>query len=43
MVKSCYTVGCHNTYKKGNTMKFYRFPADPDKRTLWVAAVNYKD
>ena len=43
MVKSCCAVGCHNTYKKGDTIKFYRFPADPDKRARWVAAVNRKD
>lgn len=43
MVKSCCAVGCHNTYKKGNGIQFYRFPANPEKRARWVAAVNRKD
>ena len=43
MVKSCCAVGCHNTYKKSNGIKFYRFPADPEKKAQWVAAVNRKD
>ena len=43
MVKSCCAVGCRNTYNKGNGIKFYRFPANPEKRARWVAAVNRKD
>ena len=43
MVKSCCAVGCHNTYIKGNGIKFYRFPANSEKKAKWVAAVNRKD
>ena len=45
MVKSCCAVGCHNTYKKGNTtcIKFYTCSADLDKKPWWVVVVNHKD
>ena len=43
MVKSCCAIGCHNTYIKGNGIKFYRFPANSEKKAKWVAAVNHKD
>ena len=43
MVKSCCAVGCTNHYSKGTQIHFYRFPADTQKRALWVAAVRRKN
>ena len=40
MVKHCCAVGCHNTYKKGSGIQFYRFPTDPERRSKWVNAVS---
>lgn len=40
MVKHCCVVGCHNTYKKGSDIQFYRFPTDPERRSKWVNAVS---
>lgn len=39
MVKSCCAVGCHNKYKKGSGIQFYRFPTDSEHRSKWVSAV----
>ena len=39
---SC-AVYCSNRFSKGCGLHFYRFPADPDRRNLWVAAVNRKN
>ena len=40
MVKNCCTVGCHNVYKKGSGIHFYRFPTEPDRRAKWVSAIH---
>ena len=40
MVKSCCAVGCHNKYKKGGGLQFYRFPSDPERKSKWVSAVS---
>ena len=40
MVKRCCTVGCHNAYRKGTGIHFYRFPTDPEHRSKWIAAVS---
>jgi hypothetical protein len=42
MVKSCCAVGCTNRSTKGNTVPFYRFPADTERRRLWISAINRK-
>ena len=39
MVKHCCAVGCHNVYKKGSGVKFYRFPSDSERRSKWIASV----
>ena len=39
MVNSCCAVVCTNHYTKGSLIHFYRFPADTQKRALWVADV----
>ena len=43
MVKSCCAVGCANRYSKDAGIPFYHFPTNPEKKALWVAAVNRKD
>lgn len=43
MGKSCCAVGCANRYFKGCGLKFYRFPADPERKMRWVAAINRKN
>ena len=43
MGKSCCAVGCTNRYSKDCGLEFYRFPKDPDRRRVWIAAVNRKD
>lgn len=43
MVKSCCAVGCTNRYSKSSSLPFYRFPTHPERRAMWVAAVNRKD
>ncbi|XP_019857093.1 PREDICTED: THAP domain-containing protein 4-like [Amphimedon queenslandica] len=43
MGKCCCAVYCSNRFSKGSGLHFYRFPADPDRRNLWVAAVNRKN
>ena len=40
MVKNCCAVGCHNVYKKGSGIHFYRFPTEPDRRAKWVSAIH---
>ena len=42
MVKSCCAVGCTNRSTKGNTLSFYHFPADTERRRLWISAINRK-
>ena len=39
MVKNCYVVECHNTFKKEIGTHFYRFPGDPEKHSKWIVAV----
>ncbi|KAM9321797.1 uncharacterized protein KZ484_021865 isoform 2-T2 [Pholidichthys leucotaenia] len=43
MVFHCSAFGCTNRQKKGSNLKFYRFPADKDRRRRWVAALKRKD
>ena len=43
MVKNCCVVGCHNVYKKGSGIQFYRFPRDTEKRGKWISAVKRED
>ena len=43
MVKSCCAVGCHNKYKKGSGIQFYRIPKDPNRHARWIAAISHKD
>lgn len=43
MPKQCCAVNCSNVFIKGSGVKFYRFPADPERKSKWVAAVNRKD
>jgi len=46
MVASCAAVGCHKRQTPGCGgcgLKFYRIPVDdPEKRKLWIAAINRK-
>ena len=30
---------CSNVYRKGNGIKFYRFPNDTERKAKWIAAV----
>ena len=39
MVNSYAAVGCSNCSVKRNMLNFYHFPADPDPRLKWVAAL----
>ena len=39
MPKNCCAVGCSNVYTKRSGIQFYRFPADAERRTKWIAAV----
>ena len=43
MGKCCCAVYCSNRFSKGCGLHFFHFPADPDRRNLWVAAVNRKN
>lgn len=43
MVKNCCVVGCHNVFKKNSGIQFYRFPTNPEKRSIWIAAVKRDD
>ena len=43
MVKSCCAIGCTNRLTKENTLSFYRFPADIERRKLWITAINRRD
>ena len=43
MVKSCSAVGCEERAVKGSGVHFYCFPADPERRTKWIAAVRRKN
>ena len=43
MVKSCCAFGCTNRYYKGTKLSFYRFPADRERRSKWVAALKRED
>ena len=42
MVKSCCAVGCTNRLSKGSNIPFYHFPANPQRRFLWIAVINRK-
>ena len=43
MVKNCCAVGCTDRKTKGSMLSFYRFPADSDRRSRWISAINRKD
>ena len=43
LVKSCSAVRCTNRALKTSGISFYRFPADPERRAKWVAAVRRED
>ena len=43
MPHACAVVDCKNRYSKGGKKKFYRFPAEKDRRHIWVAALNRKN
>jgi len=43
MPKSCCAVDCKLPYTKDCGVSFHRFPADPDRRRRWIAALNRKD
>ena len=43
MVKSCCAFGCTNRYHKGTKLSFYRFPADRERRSKWIAALKRED
>lgn len=50
MPVSCCATGCENRKLKKNdsvssegNISFYRFPADKDRKNLWITAVNRKD
>ena len=43
MGKACCAVGCTNRFTKGTGVSFYRFPKDPARRALWIAAVGRKN
>lgn len=42
MVKSCCAVGCSRRSYRGCGVSFYRIPADANRRSLWLAAINRK-
>ena len=39
MVKSGCAPGCENRWSTGTALSFYRFPADQQRRAVWVSAV----
>ena len=43
MGRCCCAVGCANRYSKSAGIPYYRFPTDPERKHLWVAAVVRKD
>ena len=50
MPVSCCANGCENRKQKkddtvctGESISFYRFPVDKDRRRLWIAAVDRKE
>ena len=43
MVKSCCAVQCANRCVPGCGLKFYRFPAGPKRRALWITKINRKN
>ncbi|KAM9354261.1 uncharacterized protein KZ484_012436 [Pholidichthys leucotaenia] len=43
MLFHCCAFGCTNRQKKGSNLKFYRLPADEDRRRRWLAALKRKD
>ena len=43
MGKACCELGCANRFYKGNGIKFYWFPVNPDRKRRWIAVVNRKD
>ncbi len=43
MVNSCIITGCANRQAKGSKLSFSRLPKDPERRRLWLAAINRKD
>ena len=40
MGKNCCAVRCTNRRYRGCGLEFYRFPRDPDRKRLWIAAVS---
>ncbi|XP_019736608.1 uncharacterized protein LOC109522457 isoform X1 [Hippocampus comes] len=40
MVHTCVVAGCRNRRTPGTGLSFYRFPRDPERKQLWIAAVN---
>ena len=43
MVKNCCAVDCSRVYTKRSGVSFHLFPADPDQRRHWIAAVCRKN
>ena len=39
MVEKCCAVNCTQKRDKEKGIQLYRFPADPDRRNLWVQAI----
>ena len=40
MPVSCCAVNCTNRFAKGSLVKFFVFPADPERRKRWIVAVS---
>ena len=40
MMKKCCAVGCHNAYRKGSGIRFYRFPRDLERRSKWIVTIS---
>ncbi|XP_044749195.1 THAP domain-containing protein 2-like isoform X2 [Coccinella septempunctata] len=43
MVKSCAAINCTKRFKKGENIKFHKFPKDEVLRKKWLLAVRRKD
>ena len=41
MPVSCSAVNCTNRWTKGSSVKFFVFPADPERRKRWVVAISW--
>ena len=39
MPSSCCAFGCASRYSKKKGVKLYRFPRDPERRSLWIQAI----